>query len=134
MAGNKYLTVWIHFSGKFYPRIFLKNYKYPYKIIHEMNTIAKTGRDKGKLSDKSFCFFEIGDLIEYKKKIKTAVTVALKIKKDAKLKRIKIEYFMFTLVYEGVQGNMELSKNEIQWLNKLNCNISMQYIRDEKES
>jgi hypothetical protein len=36
--------------------------------------------------------------------------LALKIKKDAKLKRIKIKYFSFTLVFEGIQGNMALSK------------------------
>jgi hypothetical protein len=131
MGNKEYLTILIHFSGKYKPNKFLADYKYPYKIIHEINTIAKIGKDKGKLSKRSFCYFEIGNGIEHNKKIRTAVQLAIKIKKDAKVNRIKIEYFSFRLHYTGIQGNMELSKNEIKWLNKLNCGIGMQYSQDE---
>jgi hypothetical protein len=63
--------------------------------------------------------------------IKTAVELSLKINEDAKANGIKIEYFNFALLYTGIQGNMELSKDEIRWLEKLNCGISIDYIKDE---
>jgi hypothetical protein len=47
---NEYLTVLIYFSGKYDPKIFLNKYNFSYKIIHEINTIEKTGKHKGKLS------------------------------------------------------------------------------------
>jgi hypothetical protein len=129
--NDKYLTLWIHFLGKYCPKNFLDKYDYPCKIIYEINTIAKNGRDKGKLSEKSFCFFEIGNLIEDSEKIKKAVELAIRLKRDAKTEGIKFDYFDFTLAYSGIQGNMELSKDEIKWLRKLNCGVSMQYFQNK---
>jgi hypothetical protein len=131
MAENEYLKIMIHFSGKYEPKFFLEKCNYPYTIIHEINTIAKTGRNKGKLSDESFCCFTIGDTINHNEKIKKAVELTLDLKKEAKRQRINIEYFCFTLAYSGIQGNMELSKEEIKWLRKLNCCISINYIFNE---
>jgi hypothetical protein len=133
MTNNNYLTIFIHLSGKYDPKEFFRHYDCPYNVIQEINTIAKSGRNKGKLSDESFCFLEIGDPIEHNKKIKKAVALALKIKNKAKAKHIKINYFCFTLLYEGIQGNMELSKNELKWLNKLDSGICMKYIQNESE-
>jgi hypothetical protein len=130
MTNNKHQRIWIHFSGKFVPKILFNKINYSYEIIEEINTIAKIGKNKDKLSDHSFCLFEIGDDVEYDKKIQIAVEMALKIKQKAKKERIKIEYFNLTIVYTGIQGNIELTKNEIKWLNKLNDNISIQYFYD----
>ena len=130
---SEYLRITIHFSGKYIPNKFFEDYNFPYKIIHEINTIARTGRDKGKLSKDSFCYFVIGegDGLKHNEKIKTAVELALKIKKDAKLKKVETEYFKFHLFFTGIQGNMELSKEELKWLNKLNEGICMNYIFEE---
>jgi hypothetical protein len=133
MENNEYLTILIHISGKYDPKIFFEGYNYPYKIIHEINTVSKTGLNKGNISEESFCVFEIGNQIEHKDKIKNAVELVLKIKNDAKMKRIKIEYFSFTLFYTGIQGNMELTKDELKWLRKLNCGINMNYIYEENK-
>ena len=128
-----HLTVRIYFSGKYDPKIFFEKYDYPYTIMREINTIVKRGVFKGQLSDISFCCFVIGDGLEHYEKIKKAVELALKIKKDAKEQKIKIEYFDFKLYFTGFQGNMELSKNEIKWLNKLNSAITMDYVYKEIE-
>jgi hypothetical protein len=132
--SDEYLQVWIHISGKYHPKTFLGKYNCHYNILHEINTITKTGKNKGKISDKSFCFFEIGRPIKHEEKIKTAVELALKIKKDAKKENIEIDYFCFTLAYSGIQGNMELSKDEIKWLKKLDSGISMHYFQNKTEN
>jgi hypothetical protein len=81
MTNNKYQRIWIHFSRKFVRKILFDKINYSYEIIEEINTIAKIGKNKGKLSDHSFCLFEIGDNVEYDTKIQTAVELALKIKR-----------------------------------------------------
>jgi hypothetical protein len=131
--GLEHLIVQIYFSGKYDPKTFFAEYDYPYKIMHEINTPIKRGKDKGKLSEDSFCCFAIGEGIKHNEKIKKAVELALRIINDAKEQNIKIEYFDFKLFFTGIQGNMELSRNEIKWLNKLNCGITMDYVYEESE-
>ena len=132
--NKEFLTVQIYFSGKYDPKIFFEKYDYPYEIIHEINTIAKTGRNKGKLSESSFCALCIGAGIKHDEKIKKAVELALRIKKDAKEQKIEIQYFNFLLYFTGIQGNMELSRDEIKWLNKLNCGIAMNYYYEDEDT
>jgi hypothetical protein len=132
IENNEYLQVLIHVSGKYHPKTFLDKYNYPYIIKQEINKIIKLGINKGKISDTSFCYFNINDPIKNNEKIKNAVELSLKIKNDAKKENIKIDYFSFTLAYSGIQGNMELSKDEIKWLRKLNSGISMHYFQNRQ--
>ena len=124
-----YLTILIHLSGQgFDPRKLEQIIDYPCTILQNIGEITKRGRNKGKIATGGFCCYEFDDTIPYDGKIKKAVGIYVQIRKINTEQKLNIDWFRFSILFSGCQGNIELSKDEIEELSKLDNGIAMTYI------
>lgn len=129
MSDIGYLTISIHLAGKnFYPTKLINKYGYKVHIIDNPGELIKSGRNKGKLSNEGFCYFEFDNSLKYENITPEAVRIYKIIEEDNTKEKYNIDYTSFSLLFTGCQGNMELSNEELKLLYSLNCGISMNYI------
>ena len=124
-----YLTIVIHLSGEgFDPSKLIDKIDYPCKIIQNIGDKIKRGKNKGEIATDGWCSYELDDTIEYGSKISKAVEIYLKAKSINNELKLNIDWFHFSLLFTGCQGNMEFSKEEISELAKLDDGIAMTYV------
>ena len=112
---NEYMQVKIFASGnEFIPENLIGKYN-PMKleIVVSPGVLRKKGRYKGNLSPNGICCFTVPSDVEHKEKINMATTLVHRLKQD---KSVKIDDIDVHLFFSGIQGNMELTTEELKSL------------------
>jgi hypothetical protein len=124
---NEYMQVKIFASGdEFKPESLIGKYNpMELEIVASPGTLRKKGRYKGHLSLNGICCFTVPSDVEHEEKINMATTLVNRLKQD---KSVKIDDVHVHLFFSGIQGNMELTTEELKSLAGFGTTVSIDYI------
>lgn len=113
----KYLEILVYLSGPGFRPENLPTQKFKVKIISSTGILKPTGRYKDQPSPHGLCYFMLPT-------IKTAVKFVEKIRQ---LPNTHIDESYIHLFFRGYQGNMSLSRGDLQQLARLKTSVLMNY-------
>jgi hypothetical protein len=126
----EYMQVRVYVYGEgFKPEDIKLGYKpLELKIYNSTGEIAKTGRYKGQPCPYGHCVFTVPKSTPHEEKINLAVTLVHRLKQED----LPIEDIHVHLFFHGIQGNMELSTEELKDLAGLKTTVCMNYIQEKE--
>jgi len=130
MSEVGYMAVSLHLSGLGFDPLKLKGkFNCNFEVLQKIGEIVRRGPGRGtELSKSGFCYFEAAEETIYLERIEKIMEIYGKIKNMNELEDLKIDWFHISILFTGLQGNMELNPSQMKALSKSEEGIAMTYI------